>query len=60
MSVIDECVRVISMIYKARSELFKNTKIDRKFRKEYLKKYDEILNRQYELLWNLVEDLTDN
>lgn len=48
------------MIYKARSELFKNTKIDRKFRKEYLKKYDEILNRQYELLWNLVEDLTDN
>lgn len=60
MPVIEDCVQVISMIYEARSELFKNTKIDRKFREEYLKKYDEILNRQYELLWNLVEDLTDN
>lgn len=60
INVINEYLKVINMIYEARSNLFKNTKIDQKFREEYLKKYDEILNRQYELLWNIMEDTTNN
>ncbi len=60
MTVIDECVKTISIIYNARMELFKNTKVDQKFKEKYLKKYDEILNRQYELLWDIMTDITDN
>lgn len=60
INVINEYLKVINIIYEARSNLFKNTKIDQKFREEYLKKYDEILNRQYELLWDIMEDTTNN
>ena len=60
MHIIDEYVKIISTIYKARMELFKNTKVDERFKERYLKKYDKILNKYYESLWNFMTDTTDN
>ncbi len=60
MLIVDEYVELIRAIYEAKIKLFKNTEVDSKFKEKYLKKYDEVLNQQYKLLWNTMTEITDN
>lgn len=60
MTIVDEYVELINAIYDAKMKLSKNMKVDSNFKTRYLKKYDAILNRQYESLENLMIEITDN
>ncbi len=57
VSVIDEYLQMICMIECAKKNLYENKKIDLEFKKSYLQKYEDLLKRQYQLLWDFTIEI---